>query len=126
TSDKDSTYTGYTDEFSGQNKLDVEIAVEATSISESISPTDLIDSTESAKETHGYMNESSFSQQTDESLGVFSFNNDLNTNSNVPNSIDVFRTNDRHNSLDLDEKLLTMISDSALFTGTVSNTDIII
>ncbi|CAH8610302.1 unnamed protein product [Schistosoma mattheei] len=105
TSDKDSTsYTGYIDEFSGQNKLDVEIAVEATSISESISPTDLTDSTESAKETHGYMNESSFSQQTNESLGVFSFNNDLNTNSNVlPNSIDVFRTNDRHNSLDLDE-----------------------
>ncbi|CAH8618765.1 unnamed protein product [Schistosoma intercalatum] len=105
TSDKDSTsYTGYIDEFIGQNKLDVEIAVEATSISESVSPTDLTDSTESAKETHGYMNESSFSQQTNESLGVFSFNNDLNTNSNVlPNSIDVFRTNDRHNSLDLDD-----------------------
>ncbi|CAH8657159.1 unnamed protein product [Schistosoma rodhaini] len=104
TSDKDSTsYTGYIDGFSGQNKLDVEIAVEAIA-AESFSPMDLIDSTESVKETHDCKNESSFSQQTNESLGVFSFNNDLNTNSNLlSNSIDVFRTADRHNSLDLDD-----------------------
>ncbi|CAH8287146.1 unnamed protein product, partial [Schistosoma turkestanicum] len=104
TNDNDSTsYTGYNDEFNEQNKLDVEIAVEATSISELSSPADRIDSAELTEATHDYGDKLNLSQQTNESLGVFPFNNDSDTNSGVLlTSVDGYGITDRHNSLHLD------------------------
>ncbi|KAK4475795.1 hypothetical protein MN116_001051 [Schistosoma mekongi] len=94
---KDSTlYNTYIEELNSQSKPDVEIAVEATSISESISPTDTLDSAVSDKVAHNYGGEPSFSQQTNKS-DVSLFNNDLNVNPIVlSTSTDDFMTVDKH------------------------------
>ncbi|CAH8641189.1 unnamed protein product [Heterobilharzia americana] len=85
----------FIDELSQQGKSIVEIAVEATTISESASLLDSVDSNESEKPVH---------RDDDESLGVFSFSNDLNMTSNMfPNAAFVSTAGDETTTFYMNE-----------------------
>nr|CAH8869916.1 unnamed protein product [Trichobilharzia regenti] len=89
TNGKDPTaYTTYSDELKQQSKSGVEIAIEATSISESVSLVDPIDSNETDKTVHC---------DEDESVGVFSFSSDsLMSSSTPPNTTGISKSGDRN------------------------------
>ncbi|VDQ14748.1 unnamed protein product [Trichobilharzia regenti] len=71
-----------------QSKSGVEIAIEATSISESVSLVDPIDSNETDKTVHC---------DEDESVGVFSFSSDsLMSSSTPPNTTGISKSGDRN------------------------------